>query len=301
MLCSEVTEQSERMEMSTPLTIAITGANSGIGLRATAHLAAAGHTVLALCRDLDRSREAIATATEGTPNVEIIRADLADPESIREASARIVARGPLDSLINNAAVFDLNQKTASFTPEGHEVFWATNHLGPFELTARLSPALAIAPNPRVVFVASKGLITMPRLTIRFDELDSPRWYTPTRAYYHAKLAQVMTAISLAEKVPNTVRVTCIRVPAVRLDAARLATHSWLLRTLYAPKNAVAADPSVLAATYARAATLDAVSSEIYLNEDDKPVSLPAAANDAAQRERLWTLTHETVGSPTWAW
>ncbi|MBX3099459.1 MAG: SDR family NAD(P)-dependent oxidoreductase [Salinibacterium sp.] len=289
------------MEMSTPLAIAITGANSGIGLRATTRLAAAGHTVFALCRDVERSRETISAATAGAPNVEIIHADLSDPESILRASADLVARGPLDSLINNAAVFDLNQKTAAFTPGGHEVFWATNHLGPFELTARLSPALAQSSRPRVVFVASKGLVVMPRLTIRFDDLDSPTWYSPTKAYYHAKLAQVMTAVSLAEKVPNTVRVTCIRVPAVRLDAARIATQPRLMRALYAPKNATSTDPDLLGATYERAATRDAASSELYLNEDDKPVALPAAARDVSQRERLWTITQEVVGSPTWAW
>ncbi|CAN5386800.1 SDR family NAD(P)-dependent oxidoreductase [soil metagenome] len=287
--------------MSAPLTIAITGANSGIGLRATARLARAGHRVLALCRDPERSRSAIATATAGAPGVQIIRADMSDPASIRAAVSELENQGPLDSLINNAAVFDQNQRVAQFTPGGHEVFWATNHLGPFELTARLSPLLARAPRPRVVFVASKGLVTMPRIRIRFDDLDSPDWYTPARAYYHAKLAQIMTALMLAERVPATVRVTCVRVPAVRLDSARLATQPWLLRLLYAPKNALAAEPDLLAATYERAATGGASSPSIYIDEADRPASPPASAADADQRHHLWDVTQRAVGDPRWAW
>ena len=86
-----------------------------------------------------------------------------------------------------------------------------------------------------------------------------------------------------------------------LRAVRARLVPWLLRTLYAPKNAAAVDPEVLGATYERAATLDATADAVYLDENDKAVSLPAAARDAAQRERLWTVTQEAVGSPTWAW
>ncbi|MFC4058979.1 SDR family NAD(P)-dependent oxidoreductase [Planomonospora corallina] len=42
-----------------PLTIAVTGANSGIGLRAAQRLAADGHRILALCRDPHRGRAAL--------------------------------------------------------------------------------------------------------------------------------------------------------------------------------------------------------------------------------------------------
>ncbi|EAR24762.1 Short-chain dehydrogenase/reductase SDR [marine actinobacterium PHSC20C1] len=287
--------------MTSSQTIAITGANSGIGLRATAALARAGHTVLALCRDPERSRIAISTATGNAANVQIIRLDLADPDSIHTAADEIATHGRLDALINNAAIFDLNQRTAAFTARGHELFWATNHLGPFELTARLSPLLAQAKHSRIIFVASKGLITMPLLRIRFDELDSPGWYSPTKAYYHAKLAQVMTAVSLAERVPENVAVTCIRVPAVRLDAARLATQPTVLRALYAPKNATAADPEKLAATYLRAATSTVAPQAVYIDENDRPIALPRAARNLNDRERLWSVSAEATGANAWAW
>ena len=287
--------------MTTSRTIAITGANSGIGLRATAQLAAAGHTVLALCRDQERSSAAISAATDNATNVRVIQTDLSSPASIRSAVAEVKAHGTLDSLINNAAIFDLNQKTAAFATEGNELFWATNHLGPFELTARLSSLLAAAAQPRIVFIASKGLITMPWLQIRCDQPNSATGYSPTKAYYHSKLAQVMTAVSLAERVPSNVGVSCIRVPAVKLDSARLAAQPALMRALYAPKNAAAATPESLAATYVRAATSAEARDAVYIDENDRAVAAPRTARDSAARDRLWALSEHATGDVEWAW
>ncbi|GIH97540.1 SDR family NAD(P)-dependent oxidoreductase [Planobispora siamensis] len=300
-----------------PLTVAITGANSGIGLRAAQRLAAQDHRIMALCRDPHRGRTALDVINAGAAHPAIlIRADLADPESVDAAAERISGEtGHLDVLINNAAVFDQTMRAPVFTASGHELFWATNHLGPFQLTARLSPLLAAAPRPRVINVASKGLVTMPRIAIRFDRLDDPGWYSPTKAYYHAKLAQIMTAYSLALRARDALDVACLRVPAVRLDADRLAALPWILRALYAPKNRLAVPAERLGETYAAlatrtgtwqkhagpAATGKAALRGVYLDENLRPVDAPASAYDAAARERLWDASQQAVGNPPWAW
>lgn len=283
------------------LTIAITGANSGIGLRAARRLAADGHHVLALCRDAGRGRAAVADVNTRAPiPATFVRADLSDLDSVDAAADEIINKvGRLDVLINNAAVFDQSMRKPAFTAQGHELFWATNHLGPFLLTARLSGLLAASPGPRVINVASKGLVTMPRIRIRFDRLDDPGWYSPTRAYYHAKLAQIMTTFSLAERGRGRVDVACVRVPSVRLDPDRVAAMPRLLRTLYAPKNRVAVPPERLAETYARLAEGDAHG--LYVDEDLREVPAPAFARDAAARERLWAESQAATGDPAWAW
>lgn len=285
--------------------IAITGANAGIGLRAAFEIAAAGHQVIALCRDLERADRAFGPfPAEHHSRIEAVELDLASSASIRRAAAQVVAMGPLDALINNAAVFDQSVSTARTSADGHELFWATNHLGPAELTARLSPALADAAVPRVVFVASKGLVTMPRLAIRFDALDDPGWFTPTRAYYHAKLAQVMTAVTLAERIGDVLDVSCLRVPAVRLDPARLASQPRLLRALYTPKNRFAAAPERIARVYAELvmrAPHHARGAETYVDDTLRAVALPPFARDASNRDRLWDVTQAATGDPQWAW
>lgn len=308
-----------------PLAVAITGASSGIGLRAARRLAVDGHQVYALCRDPDRGRVAVERINQDAKHpARLVIVDLADPSSITAAAIRLTNElTHLDVLINNAAVFDQNMRRPSFTPAGHELFWATNHLGPFQLTAELSHLLAAAPRPKLISVASKGLITMPRIRIRFDELDSmssvAAWYSPTRAYYHAKLAQIMTSYHLALRTVGKLDVACVRVPSVRLDADRIAAMPWLLRVLYAPKNRMAARPERLGDTYASIATMDASWDEhvhpnrddngdgdaalrgIYLDERLRPVRAPAFAYDAPARERLWTVSQEITGDPRWAW
>jgi len=285
--------------------VAITGANSGIGLRAVRRFAESGADVIALSRSRERGELAIATlARDARARVRLVELDLASPVSIAGAAETVVAEGPLDVLINNAAVFDLSAREARFTETGQELFWATNHLGPTEFTARVSGALAAAPSPRVVFVASKGLVTMPGLAIRFDALTDGSWFTPTKAYYHSKLAQVMTAVTLAERVGDLVDVSCLRVPAVRLDADRLAEQPPILRALYAPKNRLAMPAEALADVYVdlgAGAPRHPRGSDVYVDEKRRVVALPRSARDAAQRERLWSVTAEATGNPAWAW
>ncbi|MFC3984530.1 SDR family NAD(P)-dependent oxidoreductase [Streptosporangium jomthongense] len=300
-----------------PLTIAVTGANAGIGLRAARRLATQGHRVLALCRDPHRGRTALETINASAAHpATLVVADLSDPVSIGAAADRISRENDrLDVLINNAAVFDQTMRRPAFTASGHELFWATNHLGPFLLTALLSPLLAAAPRPRVINVASKGLVTMPRIAIRFDHLDDPAWYTPTKAYYHAKLAQIMTGYTLALRTRGVLDVACVRVPAVRLDAGRIAALPWVLRALYAPKNRFAVPAERLGETYATLATRTTTWQEhadpaargraalrgVYLDENLRPVDAPAFAYDADARERLWEVSGDATGDPSWAW
>ncbi len=272
-------------------TIAITGANSGIGLRAAQRLMADGHRVLALCRSVDRARAALGE------EVEVIETRMDDLASVKTAADRVGGLG-VDVLINNAAVFDLGMTTREVTDEGHERVWATNHLGPTALAAHLAPALADSRDGRVVFIASKGLLAMPRIRIRWDALDGDPWYTPTRAYYHAKLAQVMIAETLAENWTGRVTVACLRVPAVRLDPSKLAAQPKLQQVLYAPKNRAAAPPERLADTYAALATA-APPTATYVDESLVPCSLPRFARDPDNRARLAAVTQDAIGLPVW--
>ncbi|WP_193103510.1 SDR family NAD(P)-dependent oxidoreductase [Brachybacterium sp. FME24] len=305
------------MTRSRPLTIAITGANSGIGLRAAEQLASAGHRVLALCRNPARGRAALETINAHARHpATLVVADLSDPGSIDAAAGRISQEfGHLDVLINNAAIFEQTLRRPTCTAAGHELFWATNHLGPFHLTARLSPLLCAAARPRLINVASKGLLTMPRIRIRFDQLDDPAWYSPTRAYYHAKLAQIMVSHSLALRTAGALDVACIRVPAVQLDADRVAAMPGWLRAPYRVKRRLSASTDRLGDTYARLALRPetwqahadpsargrAALRGIYVEENLRPVTAPAFAYDADALDRLWAVSQDASGDLPWAW
>ena len=289
-----------------PRTVIITGANAGIGRRAAEALAAAGHRVVVIARSEERGSAAVEGIRAVTGNSEVVLevADVSDQSSVRAVSDRLHQRfGHIDVLINNAADFDQTAQR-ELTGDGHERFWATNHLGPFLLTALLADLLVRSDDGRVITIASKGLVTVPRIAIRYDQTDGEGWFTPTQAYYHTKLAQIMFAAALARRFsPEELLSIALRVPAVRLDAERLAALPAKLRWAYAPKNRFAADPEELASIYSQLAVgsrdLVVPFHGAYVDEKLRPVAMPRFARQVVEQDRLWELTSRQTGSPTW--
>ena len=77
---------------------------------------------------------------------------------------------------------------------GHELQFATNHLGHFQLTGRLSPALANAQSARVVAVSSRGHRFSP---VVFDDPNFVhRPYDRWLAYGQSKTVNVLFASEL---------------------------------------------------------------------------------------------------------
>src|SRR5690554_3426022 len=203
----------------------ITGANAGIGKRAAKRFAALGSQVIIVCRNAESGSNAVEEIKRQTknPNVMMIQADMSSQKTVRQLAETVISKyDRLDVLIHNAANFDLSQKKPLLTTEGVEQIFATNHLGPFLLTHLLLDLLTKNQAPgRVITIASKGLMAYPRLTIEFDNINGEQKYSPTRAYYHSKVAQLMFTYQLAEKLKNSgITVNCIRVPSVKVDEGR---------------------------------------------------------------------------------
>lgn len=173
-------------------TAIVTGAYSGLG-RATAQaLAAAGARVIAPARDVPRAQAELA----GIANVEVWPMDLLDPASIDRFAARFLAEGrPLHLLILNAGIMALPERRLD--ARGLELQFATNHVGHFQLTGRLWPALALAGasgGARVIAVSSRGHRFSPVVfdDIHFERRPYERW----AAYGQSKTANVLFALAL---------------------------------------------------------------------------------------------------------
>jgi uncharacterized protein len=84
-------------------TAVITGASSGIGQAYAERLAQLGHDLLVVARRKDRL-DALAKrlASEGKIKVEVIAADLADPEQLAKVERRVAAMPEIELLVNNA-------------------------------------------------------------------------------------------------------------------------------------------------------------------------------------------------------
>jgi NAD(P)-dependent dehydrogenase (short-subunit alcohol dehydrogenase family) len=177
--------------------VIVTGGSSGIGRATAAALAAAGANVTITSRDPARGATAAEAIAEGAGRaVEAMILDLTDRASISDAAAAYVrGHDHLAVLVNNAgSVFD----TRRTTPDGIEVTFATNHLGPFILTNLLMPLLLSSAPARVIDVASSGH-GWAKEGIRFDDPGHEARYRMWEVYGHSKLANILHARELARR------------------------------------------------------------------------------------------------------
>lgn len=168
--------------------IIVTGGHAGIGLETTRALAAIGASVTVAARDPERAAQALG----GLERVEVSQLDLADPASISAFVARwLESERPLHVLVNNAA--PVAPKTVVRDARGFELQFATSHLGHFQLTVGLLPALRAARGARVVNVSS-GAQRMGQ--IRWDDPNFTRDYNSGVAYAQSKKANVLFSVDL---------------------------------------------------------------------------------------------------------
>lgn len=165
----------------------VTGGYSGIGLETTRALAEAGATVIVPARTIDKARVSL----KDIPRVELEELDLINPDSIDSFAQRFLNSGrKLDILINNAGIVTPLIRDS----RGYESQFATNHLGHFQLTARLWTALKQARSARVICVSSSAIMfggvdfTDPN----FEQKQYDIW----KAYGQAKSANALFALAL---------------------------------------------------------------------------------------------------------
>ncbi|UZT98960.1 SDR family NAD(P)-dependent oxidoreductase [Chryseobacterium fluminis] len=187
---STTTDIIEGIDLKGKIAI-VTGGYNGLGLEITKTLTSAGATVIVPARDTEKAKKNL----EGITNVELENMNLTDPVSIDAFAERFLASGrPLHLLINNAGIM--------WTPlhrdeRGYEAQFSTNHLGHFQLVARLWVALKKANGARVVNVSSSGHYFSP---VVFDDINyNTREYNKFEAYGQAKTANILFTVELDKK------------------------------------------------------------------------------------------------------
>ena len=191
----------------------VTGGYSGIGVETVRVLVRAGARVVVPARDLDKARRTL----REVPDVELERLDLADPASIDAFAARYVSsERPLSLLINSAGVMACPLERDG---RGFERQFATNHLGHFQLTAGLWPALRRAGAARVVSVSSLGH----RLSaVDFEDPHFARGpYDKWSAYGQSKTANALFALELDRRArAHGVRAFSVHPGEIMTDLSR---------------------------------------------------------------------------------
>jgi len=187
---STATEVIQGIDLSGKTAI-VTGGYAGIGVATVKALAAAGAAVYVPARTPEKAKKNLA----GIPNVTVLEMDLMDPASIDAFADQFLAlQKPLQLLINNAGIMWSPLRRDA---RGYESQFSTNHLGHFQLTARLWPALKNANGARVVNVSSWGHHMAPL------DLDDPNFehqpYDQSAAYARAKAANILFTVELDKR------------------------------------------------------------------------------------------------------
>lgn len=203
--------------------VIVTGGYSGLGWETTRVLLAAGAKVIVPARDQDKASKALA----GFQGVEIEAMDLMSPASIDAFAARFLASGrPLHILVNSAGIMACPLMRDS---RGYEAQFSTNHLGHFQLAARLWPALRQVNGARVVAVSSRGHRYSP---IVFEDPNfEHREYEPMSAYGQSKTANILFALEFDKRGrAENIRAFSVHPGAVvATDLGRYGSKEQLLK------------------------------------------------------------------------
>jgi dehydrogenase/reductase SDR family protein 13 len=270
----------------------VTGANSGVGRSMTEALAARGASIVMAARSEERTRPVIDGIRRQFPSSDIqwLQIDLADLDSVRRAAGEYLGSGkPIDVLVNNAGIAGTN----ALSPQGFDVTYATNHIGPFLLTNLLLPRIRESTQGRIVNVASSAHFTVKQ--IDWTTLD--RRTTPRRSafpdYAMTKLMNVLHAKELARRLTGTAVTTYAVHPgavATNIWRSLPGAVQWFIK-LFMLSNEQGAVPLVYCATAPELAS----QTGRYYNRSHEIAPSPLAADDNLARE-LWIRTEAIVGA-----
>ncbi|KAF2136926.1 uncharacterized protein K452DRAFT_291967 [Aplosporella prunicola CBS 121167] len=149
-------------------------------------------------KKLQKTADAI-TAKQPNVQVRLLQLDLGSLDLVRKAAAEVISCEDvthIDVLVNNAGIMATNY---ALSPDGFESQFATNHLGHFLFTNLVMDKILASKSSRVVSVSSDGHRLSP---IRWGDYNfrEGETYNKWRAYGQSKTANMLMAISLAEKL-----------------------------------------------------------------------------------------------------
>src|SRR4051812_42982531 len=173
-------------------TALVTGSTDRIGVAIARALATGGAHVIVSGRNAERGEQVVQSILDGGGEARFAGADLSSGAGVRALAA---AAGPVDILVNNAAMLLAPQATADVPEDVIDRALATNIRAVFLLTGLLVPAMVDRGSGAIVNVGSiNGLVGMAHSAL----------YSATKAAIHS-----LTKSWAAEYGPAGVRVNTV--------------------------------------------------------------------------------------------
>ncbi len=297
----------ERLGSLAGKTYVITGANAGAGFQASRTFLSKGAKVVMLNRSAEKSTAAVKDLKDEfgvEADVSFVRMDLSDLASVRTAAEEVMKTVPqIDALICNAAIAQV--PTQKFTVDGFESQLGTNHYGHFVLCGMLFDRIE-ASKGRIVVVASLGY-NMGIKTIQFDDMNWDKNYSANPVYSQSKLAQMMFAYELQDRLKGTSKDVKVYVCHPGASATSLISTSgglmtrmtwWLMsKTPMVQTAEKGAYPEIMCATE-DGLEQRALYGPTGLMQTGGPVgkgTLNPHAYDKTVMEKLWEVSEEATG------
>ncbi|KPP60414.1 retinol dehydrogenase 12-like [Scleropages formosus] len=210
-------------------TAIVTGANTGIGKFIALDFARRGARVILACRNEARGTAALRDIRElsGNPDVHLRLVDTSSLASVRKFAASILQEEhKLHILVNNAGASGLPR---GITPDGLEVSFATNLVGPFLLTHLLLDLMKRSAPARVVNMSSanhrKG-----KFDLSHFKGENLIYHLDT-VYNHTKLHNILWTNELASRLHGTgVTANSLHPGVVMTEVMR--NYSLLVRLIF---------------------------------------------------------------------
>jgi NAD(P)-dependent dehydrogenase (short-subunit alcohol dehydrogenase family) len=131
------------------MNVVITGTSRGIGLELAQLALGAGHKVLAVARNPEKSSGLLKLKSDFKDKIEIVTADMASEDAVEIIAAAAKDWGHVDILVNNAGILLKGQSRAELLNS-----FTVNSIAPLELTQALLPLLKKSKQPRAAHITS---------------------------------------------------------------------------------------------------------------------------------------------------
>lgn len=293
---------------SNPQAYIITGPTSGIGLATAFELANQG-TVILVGRNLQKLTDVQASIQQKGQQAVSVVCDLSDMVSVRQAVQEIIGLSlPIAGLLNNAGI---SLMKPAKSPQGWDLVFATNHLGPFALTEALLPHLPDRAN--VVFIASamedpqrkpvkllgmKGGRFISVVASAKGEWEHPHSQAPgADAYATSKQCVLATAMALARETPR-LHINAVEpgiTPGTGLGADAPAILHFLfgrILTLFPPFAPYRSTPQKAAKVIKNVLINDLGNTGVYYDEKGQPMLGSTRVQDPTFQDLVVAQTRE---------
>ena len=270
----------------------ITGVNSGLGFESMRILAMRGAHVIAAARSLAKAEQACAEVKTVVQDATMtpVACELSEPESVLACVSVAQEKFPaIDILMANAGIMSPSiLQIANGYAQPLEMQFAANHLGHFLLINHLLPQLKNARQGRIVLLSSMGHVQTPKAGIDFSNLDGSQGYNPWQSYGQSKLANILCAKSLCERLSDTkITANAVHPGVIKTNLSRYSA-GLLFNVIQFFANFFQRSVTQGAATQCYVATHPSLSKTSGAYFADSDIAVPSKqAQDSALAQRLW--------------